>query len=40
MLTYPNVPKTTIEDVKTDWIDPALEIYPKLPIPIVVEVRD
>ena len=35
MLTYPTVPKTIIEDV-----NPELEMYPKLPRPIVVEFRD
>ena len=40
MLTYPTVPKPIIEDVNPAWSDPALEMYPKLPNPIVVEVRD
>jgi len=35
VLTYPTVPKPTIEDVK-----PALEIYPKLPKPTIEDVRE
>ena len=35
MLTYPTVPKPTIEDVS-----PELEMYPKLPKPIVVDLKD
>ena len=35
MLTYPTVPKPTIEDVK-----PKLEMYPKLPNPAREETSD
>jgi len=40
VLTYPTVPKPTIEDVKPDCSDPALEMYPKLPKPTIEDVRD
>ena len=40
MLTYPTVPKPTIEDVNPDWSDPALEMYPKLPNPAREETSD